>query len=47
MDVSCSVQRIPVEGDAANFIDMKAGIEHFGRMIPDRMDVIAKRCVMS
>ena len=29
-----------VEGDAVNLIDMKAGIEHLGRRIPDRMDVI-------
>jgi CO dehydrogenase maturation factor len=29
-----------VEGDAVNLIDMKAGIEHFGRKIPDRMDII-------
>ncbi len=29
-----------VEGDAVNLIDMKAGIEHFGRRIPDQMDVI-------
>jgi len=29
-----------IEGDAVNLIDMKAGIEHFGRRIPDRMDVI-------
>jgi CO dehydrogenase maturation factor len=27
-------------GDAVNLIDMKAGIEHFGRRIPDRVDVI-------
>jgi len=29
-----------VEGDAVNLIDEKAGIEHFGRRIPDRMDII-------
>jgi len=40
MDVSWSVRRKPVESDAANLIDMKAGIEHFGRMIADRMAVI-------
>ncbi len=28
------------EGDAVNLIDTKAGIEHFGRRIPDRMDII-------
>lgn len=27
-------------GDAVNLIDMKAGIEHFGRRIPDSMDII-------
>jgi CO dehydrogenase maturation factor len=34
------VKDFMVEGDAVNLIDMKAGIEHFGRKIPDRMDVI-------
>ncbi len=34
------VRDFMVEGDAVNVIDMKAGIEHFGRTIPDRMDVI-------
>ena len=34
------VRDFMVEGDAVNLIDMKAGIEHFGRRIPDRMDVI-------
>jgi CO dehydrogenase maturation factor len=34
------VRDFMVEGDAVNLIDMKAGIEHFGRKIPDRMDVI-------
>ena len=34
------VRDFMVKGDAVNLIDMKAGIEHFGRKIPDRMDVI-------
>ena len=34
------VRDFMVEGDAVNLIDMKAGIEHFGRRIPDRMDII-------
>jgi len=34
------VRDFMVTGDAVNLIDMKAGIEHFGRRIPDRMDVI-------
>jgi len=34
------VRDFMIEGDAVNLIDMKAGIEHFGRKIPDRMDVI-------
>ncbi len=34
------VRDFMVAGDAVNLIDMKAGIEHFGRRIPDRMDVI-------
>jgi CO dehydrogenase maturation factor len=34
------VRDFMLEGDAVNLIDMKAGIEHFGRRIPDRMDVI-------
>ena len=34
------VRDFMIEGDAVNLIDMKAGIEHFGRRIPDRMDVI-------
>lgn len=34
------VRDFMVEGEAVNLIDMKAGIEHFGRRIPDRMDVI-------
>ncbi len=29
-----------IQGEAVNLIDMKAGIEHFGRRIPDRMDII-------
>lgn len=29
-----------VEGDAVNLIDMKAGIEHFGRRVPDQMDIV-------
>jgi len=34
------VRDFMLKGDAVNLIDMKAGIEHFGRKIPDRMDVI-------
>ena len=34
------VRDFMVEGDAVNLIDEKAGIEHFGRRIPDRMDII-------
>lgn len=34
------VRDFMVAGDAVNLIDMKAGIEHFGRRIPDRMDII-------
>jgi len=34
------VKDFMIQGDAVNLIDMKAGIEHFGRRIPDRMDVI-------
>ena len=34
------VRDFMVEGDTVNLIDMKAGIEHFGRKIPDRMDII-------
>lgn len=34
------VRDFMVKGDAVNLIDMKAGIEHFGRKIPDRVDVI-------
>jgi len=29
-----------VEGAAVNLIDMKAGIEHFGRRVPDQMDIV-------
>jgi CO dehydrogenase maturation factor len=29
-----------IQGKAVNLIDMKAGIEHFGRRIPDRVDII-------
>lgn len=29
-----------LKGDFVNLIDMKAGIEHFGRKIPDTMDII-------
>ena len=29
-----------IEGDAVNLIDMKAGVEHFGRRIPGQMDII-------
>lgn len=29
-----------IEGDYVSLIDEKAGIEHFGRRIPDRMDII-------
>lgn len=34
------VRDFMIAGDAVNLIDMKAGIEHFGRRIPDRMDII-------
>jgi CO dehydrogenase maturation factor len=34
------VRDFMIEGNAVSLIDMKAGIEHFGRKIPDRMDVI-------
>ena len=34
------VRDFVVEGNAVTLIDMKAGIEHFGRRIPDRMDII-------
>jgi len=34
------VRDFMVEGEAVNLIDMKAGVEHFGRRIPDRMDII-------
>ena len=29
-----------IEGDFVSLIDEKAGVEHFGRRIPDRMDII-------
>ncbi len=29
-----------IQGEAVSLIDMKAGIEHFGRRVPDRMDVV-------
>lgn len=29
-----------VEGDAVNLIDVKAGVEHFGRKIPEHVDII-------
>lgn len=29
-----------VEGDAVNLIDVKAGLEHFGRRIPEHVDII-------
>ncbi|MBE0574435.1 MAG: hypothetical protein IH613_00910 [Desulfuromonadales bacterium] len=38
------VRDFMVKGDAVNLIDMKAGIEHFGRKIPDQMDVLL--CVL-
>jgi CO dehydrogenase maturation factor len=34
------VRDFRVIGEAVNLIDMKAGIEHFGRKVPGRMDVI-------
>lgn len=34
------VRDFVVQGDAVHLIDMKAGVEHFGRRIPDRMDLI-------
>jgi len=34
------VRDFVITGDAVNLIDMKAGLEHFGRKIPDHMDVI-------
>jgi CO dehydrogenase maturation factor len=34
------VRDFMITGDAVNLVDMKAGIEHFGRRIPDRMDII-------
>jgi len=34
------VRDFMVQGEWVNLIDMKAGIEHFGRKIPDTMDII-------
>ena len=34
------VRDFMVLGDVVTLIDMKAGIEHFGRKIPDRLDII-------
>ena len=34
------VRDFMVQGDWVSLIDMKAGIEHFGRKIPDTMDII-------
>jgi CO dehydrogenase maturation factor len=34
------VRDFVIAGDAVNLIDMKAGIEHFGRKVPEHMDVI-------
>jgi len=34
------VRDFVVEGAAVSLIDMKAGIEHFGRRIPDNMDIV-------
>jgi CO dehydrogenase maturation factor len=34
------VRDFMVEDDAVNLIDMKAGVEHFGRRIPGQMDII-------
>lgn len=34
------VRDFMVEGEAVNLIDMKAGVEHFGRKIPNQMDII-------
>ena len=34
------VRDFMVEDDAVNLIDMKAGVEHFGRKIPNQMDII-------
>jgi CO dehydrogenase maturation factor len=34
------VRDFMIEGDYVSLIDEKAGIEHFGRRIPDRMDII-------
>ncbi len=34
------VRDFMVKGDSVNIIDMKAGIEHFGRRVPDRMNAV-------
>ena len=34
------VRDFMVQGDWVSLIDMKAGVEHFGRKIPDTMDII-------
>ena len=34
------VRDFMIEGEAVNLIDMKAGVEHFGRRIPGQMDII-------
>ena len=34
------VRDFMIEGDYVSLIDEKAGVEHFGRRIPDRMDII-------
>jgi CO dehydrogenase maturation factor len=34
------VRDFMIDGEAVQLIDTKAGVEHFGRRIPDRMDVV-------
>lgn len=34
------VRDFMVEGEAVNLIDIKAGVEHFGRKVPEHMDII-------
>jgi len=34
------VRDFMIEGDYVSLIDEKAGVEHFGRRIPDRMDIV-------
>lgn len=34
------VRDFMIQGEAVSLIDMKAGVEHFGRRIPDRMDIV-------